>query len=121
MVGACVEGEQHEVGIRMVCDIFEMKDWNAYYLGANVPTESIVDVVKRLQPQVLVLSASLTKAIFPCKEIIRIVKEVNPNLAVLVGGRAFDVDPTLWDFVNADGYSLNALEAVSVASELIIL
>jgi len=37
MVGLCVSGELHEIGMRMVADLFEMTGWNVCYLGANMP------------------------------------------------------------------------------------
>lgn len=40
VVVACVGGELHEVGARMVADILEMEGWDSYYLGANTPTRA---------------------------------------------------------------------------------
>ena len=39
LVATCVNGELHEIGVRMVADLFEMEGWNTYYLGANTPNE----------------------------------------------------------------------------------
>ncbi len=36
---ASVEGEQHQVGAKMVADIFEMNGWDSYFLGANILEE----------------------------------------------------------------------------------
>ncbi|MGC8603152.1 MAG: cobalamin B12-binding domain-containing protein, partial [Desulfomonilaceae bacterium] len=35
LVAACVGGELHEIGVRMVADFFEMEGWDTYYMGAN--------------------------------------------------------------------------------------
>ena len=40
LVAACVSGELHEIGARIVADLFEMAGWDTYYLGANTPTRS---------------------------------------------------------------------------------
>src|SRR5262249_31800717 len=37
VVAATVEGNQHELGVRMVADFFEMAGWRAVYLGSGVP------------------------------------------------------------------------------------
>ena len=39
IVAACVGGDLHEIGIRMVADFFEMDGWDTFYLGADVPTD----------------------------------------------------------------------------------
>jgi methanogenic corrinoid protein MtbC1 len=38
LVAACVGGDLHEIGVRMVADFFEMDGWDTYYVGANMPT-----------------------------------------------------------------------------------
>ena len=45
VVAACVGGDLHEIGIRMVADFFEMDGWDTFYLGANVPITDIVQTV----------------------------------------------------------------------------
>ena len=35
---ACVAGNHHAVGLRMVADAFQLAGWDVQYLGADVPT-----------------------------------------------------------------------------------
>ena len=35
IIVSCVQGELHEIGARMVADLFEMDGWNSYYFGAK--------------------------------------------------------------------------------------
>ncbi|MEX2376037.1 MAG: B12-binding domain-containing protein, partial [Dehalococcoidia bacterium] len=35
---ACVEGNNHAIGVRMVADAFQLAGWDVQFLGANVPT-----------------------------------------------------------------------------------
>jgi methanogenic corrinoid protein MtbC1 len=39
---ACVEGNNHALGLRMVADAFQLAGWEIQYLGANVPTAALV-------------------------------------------------------------------------------
>ena len=39
---ACVAGNHHAVGLRMVADAFQLAGWDVQYLGANVPTAALV-------------------------------------------------------------------------------
>ncbi len=59
MVAACLGGELHEIGLRMVADIFEMGGWDTFYLGANTPPESIVQMLVVEQAELLALSATM--------------------------------------------------------------
>ena len=50
LVATCVGGDLHEIGIRMVADFFEIDGWDTFYLGADVPTESILQTVFERKP-----------------------------------------------------------------------
>ncbi len=59
-VVACVGGELHELGARMVADFFEMEGWDAYYLGANTPADSVLRTLEEREAEVLAISATMT-------------------------------------------------------------
>jgi methanogenic corrinoid protein MtbC1/DNA-binding XRE family transcriptional regulator len=58
-VVAAVEGEQHELGPRVVADFLSMDGWEVDFLGANLPTADLVDFVRRRAPDLVALSATL--------------------------------------------------------------
>ena len=39
VVAACVEDEKHQIGIKMVADVFKMHGWNVYFLGADAEVD----------------------------------------------------------------------------------
>jgi methylmalonyl-CoA mutase cobalamin-binding domain/chain len=117
VVAACVGGDLHEVGIRMIADFFEMAGWDAYYLGADVPAASIVQTVIDRQAHVLAVSATLLTHIGPVGELISAIR-ANPacaEITILVGGHPFNVSPDLWREFGADGYAADAGQAVELA------
>jgi methanogenic corrinoid protein MtbC1 len=59
VVLACVVDERHDLGLRMLSDVFEVNGWTTYYLGADTPTIQIVDAASMLRAD-LVLLASVT-------------------------------------------------------------
>ena len=59
LLAACAERERHELGLRMICDLVELEGWDATYLGATVPQDTLVAMVLRDRPDVLALSTSL--------------------------------------------------------------
>lgn len=119
VMGICAGEELHEIGIRMVCDIFELKYWDSYYLGANVPLESIISELERIKPDVLALSATTARRVLQCFEIIKKIKETSPGIKIIVGGRPFNIDSDLWIKIGADGHSFDAVGAVKLAQRLV--
>ena len=121
LVAACVGGDLHEIGVRMVADFFEMAGWDTYYLGANVPLDGIVASVAERRANVLAISATMSYHVSGVADVIRAVRENSRHRAVriLVGGYPFRVDPELWRSVGADGFAVDASQAVTLASRLL--
>src|SRR5580698_7053297 len=118
IVGACVSGELHEIGARMLCDLLEMEGWNTIYLGANVPTAGIAAVLSDNQSDILAVSASMTFHIPAVREVIREVRMARPKTRILVGGYAFKIAPNLWRDVGADYCTKDATDAISLIDGL---
>jgi methanogenic corrinoid protein MtbC1 len=118
IVAACVSGELHEIGARMLCDLLEMEGWNTIYLGANVPTAGIVDVLRVNHSNILAVSASMTFHIRAVREVIAAVRLASPEVRILVGGCAFRIAPNLWRDVGADYCTKDATDAISLIEGL---
>lgn len=88
-VAACVEGELHQIGIKMVADIFEMNGWDAHLLGANTPTDDLIVFLKDTKPDVLALSLSIYFHQPNLELMLEKVSREFPQMPVLVGGHAF--------------------------------
>ena len=117
IVAACVTGELHEIGARMLCDLLELEGWNTIYLGANVPSAGIVDVLRDNHSNTLAVSASMTFHIPAVRELIAAVRLASPATRILVGGYAFKIAPNLWRNVGADYWAKDASEALSLIAE----
>jgi methanogenic corrinoid protein MtbC1 len=120
-VGACIGGELHELGVRMVSDFMELAGWNTYYLGANMPAKSIVETLIKENANVLGLSVTMSFHIKEAADLIKAVKS-DPQCAglkIVVGGYPFIVDDRLWRTIGADGFARNAREAVEISEELV--
>ena len=118
IVAACVSGELHEIGARMLCDLLEMEGWNTIYLGANVPAGGIVDVLRDNRSAILAVSASMTFHIPAVREVIAAVRMASPVTRILVGGYAFKIAPNLWRDVGADYCTKDATDAISLIDGL---
>ncbi len=120
LVAACVGGELHEIGIRMVADFFEMDGWDTYYIGANTPAESIAAAAEEQEADVLALSATMIFHLRLLRDIIDRVRAAGRgDVKILVGGYPFNVSGDLWKKVGGDGSARDAQEAVRAAERLV--
>jgi len=121
LLAACADTERHEVGLRMLCDLLECEGWDARYLGAAVPIESLVAMVREQRPDVVALSTALPAHLPRLRAMVAAVREVDGNGArpplILVGGRPFVEDPGLADTVGADLTAPDAMHAVTLLRE----
>ena len=53
IVISCVENEQHQVGGKMVADVFEKNCWDTHFLGANTPIAELVKFCNEVKPDML--------------------------------------------------------------------
>lgn len=114
VVGACTNGELHEIGIRMVCDLLELDGFDTHYLGANTPVRSLIDYAAMQAADAILLSATLSVHLNNLQEMIAAIKS-DPRtqaIPVIVGGRPFYLDENLYRDVGADYVAPDA-EAVS--------
>ncbi len=121
LVAASVGGELHELGLRVVADLFEADGWDTVYLGANLPAGDVVRAVEEHRPDLLLVSVTMAPHLPGAEQLIARVRSSEAGRAakVLVGGRPFNVDPDLWRRVGADGHAPDAAEAREVADRLL--
>ncbi|MCG8409828.1 MAG: cobalamin-dependent protein [Bacteroidales bacterium] len=87
---ACVENEYHELGLKMVSDIFEMNGWDTHFLGANVPSNELVKFAKIVNPDIFALSLSIYSNLPILEKMIIQIRKQFPDKLVMVGGQAFN-------------------------------
>lgn len=117
LVAACAEDERHELGLRMICDLLELEGWDTVFLGASVPVEDLVAMVRERRPEVVALSAAITPHLARVREAVDAIRAAMPEGApvIVIGGRAFAADPELAKRMGAD---VTARDAVEVAERL---
>ncbi len=121
LVATSVSKELHEVGVRMVADFFEMDGWNTFYLGANTPTESIIQTIISKKADLVLISATISSHIGEVMDLIRTVRRCAEcrDPKIIVGGYPFNVDNNLWEKVGADGQAEDAETAIEMAEKLV--
>lgn len=121
LVATCVSGNLHEVGIRMLADLFEIRGWKTFFLGSNTPTAAVLDMVAERGARVLAISATLMPQVTTAKNLIARLRAERrfDHVRVLVGGHPFNIAPELWRKIGADGHARDADEAIELAERLI--
>ena len=120
LIAACADIERHEVGLRMISDLLDLRGWRTTYLGASVPVDSLVAMVYRRRPTAVALSVSIAPHLPRLREMIEQIRArvENPPL-ILVGGRPFLADPGLAERLGADLTAADAIEAVRLLDDRI--
>jgi methanogenic corrinoid protein MtbC1 len=121
IVVACVSGELHEMGARMVCDLLALEGYRTNYLGASMPAAAIVDYACMHDARVLALSASITPHLAEVRQAIERVRADARCRAIrtLVGGGAFNFVPELWRVIGADAWAPDAASALAEVPRLL--
>jgi len=88
VVLACVENELHQVGIKMVGDIFEKNGWESFFLGAGIPTGELLRFMQQAKPNVLAISLSVYFNLPNLLKMLNAIRIDFPALPILLGGQA---------------------------------
>lgn len=89
VVLGCIENEYHQVGIKMIADIFEMNGWDTYFLGSNVPNTEFFDFLKEIKPDIIAISLSIYSHINSLEKLLKLCREEFNNTPIIIGGQAF--------------------------------
>ncbi|MEP6747357.1 MAG: cobalamin-dependent protein [Bacteroidota bacterium] len=121
MVACGVSGDLHEIGIRMLSDLFELDGWDSYYMGANMPEANIISALAEQNPQLLAISVTVPFHIIKVRTLIKNIRNniSLDNIKIMVGGYPFALVKDLWRKVGADAFAPNAKEAIKLANNMI--
>jgi dimethylamine corrinoid protein len=120
IVNATVEGDVHDIGKSIVSTMLQSAGFEVYDLGRDVPTKTIVENAKKVNANIIGLSALMTTTLQGQREVIEMLKEegIRDKMKVMVGGAPAT---QAWaDKIGADCYAENASEAVTKAKELLL-
>ena len=118
---ACVAGNQHTIGLRMVADSFQLSGWDVQYLGADVPTPSLVRQIGDWSPDLVGLSLSFAQQLTAVKDVIAQLpgRFGHAPPPVMIGGHAINRFERLVGVVGARAFSVDARAAIGIANQLV--
>lgn len=87
VVAASVENEVHQIGLKMVSDIFELWGFNVHYLGANNPLYDLLNFLDTVKPDILAVSVSISYHLKSLEKLIEEINHRNPDIMIMAGGQ----------------------------------
>ncbi|MFH1630012.1 MAG: corrinoid protein [Pseudomonadota bacterium] len=112
-----IQGDVHDIGKNLVKMMFDVAGWEVYDLGRDVPLENFVKEQLRTDAEVVAMSAMMTTTMLGMKKVIKMIKEKNPNVAIMLGGAPVTKDVA--NLFGADGYAESAGNAVAEGIKMI--
>jgi corrinoid protein of di/trimethylamine methyltransferase len=112
-----IQGDVHDIGKNLVKMMFDVAGWEVHDLGRDVPLEKFVEEQMRTDSEVVAMSAMMTTTMLGMKKVIKMIKEKNPNVAIMLGGAPVTKDVA--NLFGADGYAESAGNAVSEGIKMI--
>lgn len=85
---AAVEGERHVLGLQMAADVLEGAGYPVLFLGSDVPTADLLEILSRRAPALCGLTATMPDAREALASTIRLIEDLAPTVGVLIGGSA---------------------------------
>ena len=114
-----VEGDIHDIGKKLVATMLQAGGFEVIDLGFDVPTQTIVEKVKELKPDILGLSAMMTSTMLKQGEVIESLRRegLAETVKVIIGGASVSEE---WaKEIGAAGYGPDAEEAVQMSRRLV--
>jgi methanogenic corrinoid protein MtbC1 len=101
VVLACPPDEQHDTGLRMIAQLLITHGYEASMLGAATPVPALVAYVQKNEPMAVGLSIASPLAIGSLAAAVAALREAEPALPVLIGGRCAEQYPAVTEAVGA--------------------
>jgi len=114
-----VDGDIHDIGKTLVATMLAASGFQVYDMGVDVPVQTFLEKARETSADIVGLSALLTTTMVKQKDVIEALEEagLRPQIKVMVGGAP--VTRTWAEEIGADGFSEDAIGAVTVAKELV--
>ena len=113
----CPQGENHEIGARMVSDFFTLRGYQSTFVGANTPKEDFLSALEFIKPDYIVISITNYYNLVEGEKLINKIKEKGKkDLKIIVGGNAFLNNEEAIKKIGADRF-VNSFKDISALEE----
>jgi excisionase family DNA binding protein len=116
-VCACLEGEQHEFGLRSLAYTLEVEGWKVHYLGVNTPADTLAAFMATTKPELICISCTILSRRSRVLDQLRLVSQAAGRYGakVVVGG--YSAEEVLRQHVPADYVAHTVYEALNFVKD----
>jgi methanogenic corrinoid protein MtbC1 len=93
----CPPEENHDLGLRMLADRFDLRGFHTVFVGAMTPTAQMVECARRVGAAVVCLSASTHFQRTALSTVVKTLRAGLPGVRIVVGGAAFARSACGWE------------------------
>jgi len=113
-----IEGDTHDIGKNLVKIMLETSGFDVIDLGRDIPPARFVATAREIGADIIALSTLMTTTMDGMGEVVRQLKDqgIRDSFKVIVGGGP--ISQGFADRIGADGYAVNAADAVRLARRL---
>ena len=115
IIMATVEGDIHDIGKNIVNVLLENYGYDVIDLGKDVKPETIVETALSENVKFVGLSALMTTTVPSMEKTIKLLREKDKDIAVMVGGAV--LTPEYAEMIGADFYAKDAMTTVRIAEK----
>jgi len=114
-----VEGDTHDIGKNLVKIMLETSGFEIFDLGRDIPPAQFVEKAKEVGAKIIALATLMTTTMEAMDEVVQLLKKENikNQYKVIIGGGP--ISQSFADKIGADGYAVNAADAVKLAKRLV--
>ena len=119
LIVCCSDVEGYELGAQIIADLFEADGWEVLFIGSGVPMDELVQLVGRVQPELLIYFGTEPSGIPEVRRTLQMLHRISasPETAVLAAGGVFNRAKGLWIEVGADAFAPDARSALAQGRE----
>lgn len=113
-----IQGDTHDIGKNLVRIMLETSGFDVTDLGRDIPPARFVETAKEIDADIIALSTLMTTTMDGMGEVVRQLDSqgIRDRFKVIVGGGP--ISQGFADRIGADGYAVNAADAVRLARRL---
>jgi len=104
-----VEGDTHLIGGLTFADLLRFEGWDVDFLGADTPTDALVELVEKESPELVGLSVTIEEFLPNALKTVQEIKQLPNPPVVVIGGAIMAENP----ISEADFCSADAVKAVN--------
>lgn len=117
IVIATVEGDVHDIGKNLVAMMLGTAGFELMDLGVNCRVSSIMEYIKKENPDIVALSSLLTTSMLALRPTISAIRASGSKSKIIVGGSP--ITRTFSEESGADGFAPDALRAINLVKNLL--